>query len=326
MDVALYTGNNTARSITGLAFNPDLVWIKGRSGATDHALYDAVRGAQKDLVSNSTAAETTQTTGLTAFNSDGFSIGTLAKLNTNAATYVAWAWDAGSSTVTNTAGSISSQVRANASAGFSVVTYTGTGSAATVGHGLGVAPSMVIIKQSSGTFAWRVYHQHLGNSNVILLNLTNASASDSLAWNNTSPSSTVVSLGTSQGVNGSGSTYVAYCFAPLAGYSSAFSYTGNGSSDGPFCFLGFRPRLILAKRSDGGSENWYLIDSARGAYNVNDKLLNPNTSATEETYSQVDFLSNGFKIRNTGTGMNANGATMIGFAWAESPFQYARAR
>jgi hypothetical protein len=322
MDVLTITGANQA--YTGLNFSPDFLWFKRRDNIEFHYLFDVIRGGASLLRTNNSDAEGTGTTYISAFGSNGFT--TANGLLVNSASYVTWAWDAGSSTVTNTAGSISSQVRANASAGFSIVTYTGNSTAgATVGHGLGVAPAFIISKSRSNSSEWSCYHQSLGNAQSIILNTT-AAASSSSTWNSTSPTSTVITLGVSGSTNFSGYTHVIYAFAPVAGYSSAFSFTGNGSSDGPFCFLGFRPRLILAKRSDGGSENWYLIDSARGAYNVNDKLLNPNTSAAEETYSQVDFLSNGFKIRNTGTGMNANGATMIGFAWAESPFQYARAR
>jgi hypothetical protein len=329
MDVALYTGNNTARSITGLGFSPDFVWIKGRSGATDHALYDIVRGVEKDLVSNSTAAETTQTTGLTAFNSDGFSIGTLAKLNTNAATYAAWAWDAGSSTVTNTSGTISSQVRANASAGFSVVTYTGTGANATVGHGLGVAPGMVIVKRRNSTGNWQVRHTSIAAASSIQLNLTNAAASATTVWNSTAPSSTVFSIGTDATVNASGGTYVAYCFAPVAGYSSFGSYIGNGSaSDGPFVYTGFRPRFVLLKASSysTASTDWFLWDTARDTYNIASKYLTANRSSSEGVVSYFDILSNGFKFRYTDANNNTNGQTYIWAAFAEHPFQYARAR
>jgi hypothetical protein len=168
-----------------------------------------------------------------------------------------------------------------------------------------------------------VYHASLGAGKAIRLNTTGAEDTSANWWNSTAPSSTLITLGTNY--NGGGNS-VAYCFAPVAGYSAAFSYTGNGSADGPFVFLNFRPALILAKVSSTSGSNWYLIDSVRGAFNVNDKLLNPNTSAVEEVYSQVDFLSNGFKIRNTGTGLNASGVTVIGFAWAENPFSYSLAR
>jgi hypothetical protein len=323
MDVALWTGNGSARSITGLAFNPDLVWIKGRSGATDHALYDAVRGVQIDLVSNSTAAETTQSTGLTAFNSDGFSIGTLAKLNTNSATYAGWCWDAGSSTVTNTAGSISSQVRANASAGFSVVTWTGAGGSQTVGHGLGVTPAMIIAKNRSTTNSWAVWFTGFTANEYLLLNSTAAKSTFSTQWGST-PTSTVFGVADTS-VNGSGNGIVAYCFAPVVGYSNGFSYTGNGSTDGSFVYLGFRPRLILLKCSST-TGNWTLVDTAREGYNVDNDPLHPNLSNAEGTTDLLDITSNGFKLRTTDASVNSNAATYVGFAWAESPFQYSRAR
>ena len=328
MDVKLYTGNGSTQTISGLGFSPDLVWIKGRSGATDHALYDAVRGVQKDLVSNSTAAETTQTTGLTAFNSGGFDLGSLAKLNTSSATYAAWCWDAGSSTVTNTQGSITSQVRANASAGFSIVTYTGNNtSGATVGHGLGVAPGFVIIKSRSGSTNWIVGHSAAGWLSAFEgLNTTDGfRANDAKYWNNTAPTSTVITFGNEGNLNGSGANFVAYCFAPVAGYSSFGSYTGNGSADGPFVYTGFRPRWIILKNASA-VWNWQLRDTARDTYNPAQSRLFPNTSDAQSTNDPVDILSNGFKIRVTGGDYNGNGNTFVWAAFAESPFAYARAR
>jgi len=328
MDVALYTGNNTARSITGLGFSPDFVWIKGRSGATDHALYDAVRGVQKDLVSNSTAAETTQTTGLTAFNSDGFSIGTLAKLNTNAATYAGWCWDAGSSTVTNTQGSISSQVRANASAGFSVVTYTGTGANATVGHGLGIAPQFFVFKRRNSAQNWAAYHASIANMSqgYLYFNSTHAFTSGYTAvWNSIAPTSTTISIGTDAEVNANTGTYVAYCFAPVAGYSAFGSYTGNGSADGPFVFTGMLPRWLLLKRTSS-TGNWNLFDTSRSNANLVNKYLLPNDPGGEFTFSFGDILSNGFKLRDTSVDWNGSGSTIVYAAFAEHPFQYSRAR
>jgi hypothetical protein len=330
MDVALYTGTGSALTPTSsLGFNPDLVWIKGRSGATDHALYDSVRGVEKRLESNTTDAEVTSDGGVTAFNTAGFSVGTLAQVNTSSATYVAWTWDAGSSTVTNTSGTISSQVRANASAGFSIVTYTGTGANATVGHGLGVAPGMVIVKRRDTSGNWQVRHTSIAAASSIQLNLTNAAASATTAWNSTAPSSTVFSVGTDATVNASGGTFVAYCFAPVAGYSSFGSYTGNGSADGPFVYTGHRSRWILIKRTDSTGD-WYLYDSARGDYNFNSNVLYPNLSNNEVGQGvgvvSIDMLSNGFKPRTATGALNASGGTYVWAAFAESPFQYARAR
>ena len=329
MDVVLYTGTGSALTPTStLGFSPDLVWIKGRSASTDNALYDTVRGATIDLVSNSTAAETTQTQGLTAFNSNGFSVGTLAKVNTNTATYAAWAWDAGSSTVTNTSGSISSQVRANASAGFSVVTYTGTGANATVGHGLGVAPQFIIVKARSAAYNWQCYHISLGAASGIQLNLTNASAGEPTFWNSTAPTSTVFSVGTSVGTNESTKTYVAYCFTPVAGYSAFGSYTGNGSADGPMVFCNFRPRWVMIKASSASGSHWLIIDATRSTYNQTVQQLYANLASAEDiNNSALDLLANGFKCRaDTFANINGSGTTYIWAAFAEHPFSLARAR
>ena len=322
MDVALWTGNGSARSITGLAFNPDFVWIKGRSGATDHALYDAVRGVQIDLVSNSTAAETTQTQGLTAFNSDGFSLGTLAKVNTSSATYAGWTWDAGTTTASNPDGSITSQVRANVSAGFSVVTYTGGGVDGSVGHGLGVAPKIYIAKNRSAVSNWAVAYTIVdGSLDFMYLNLTNAAGNATQSV----PTSTVINLQQSAGETTNGQNYVIYAFTPVVGYSNGFSYTGNGSTDGVFQYLGFRPRLILLKCSST-TGNWTLLDTSREGYNVDNDPLYPNLADAEGTTDLLDITSNGFKLRSTDASVNASAGTYIGFAWAENPFQYARAR
>ena len=326
-DATLYTGTGAALTPTSsLAFSPDLVWIKGRSGATDHALYDTVRGATLDLVSNNGNAETTQTQGLTAFNSNGFSVGTLAKLNTSAATYAAWAWDAGSSTVTNTAGTITSQVRANASAGFSVVTFTCPASGAySFGHGLGVSPAMVIIKdRGTGSTLWCVYHSSATSiSQYLSLNTTNAIATASGIWGS-AITSTVVGSSANIGIFAN-STAVAYCFAPVTGYSSFGSYTGNGSTDGPFVYLGFRPAFLMMKRTNT-TGNWVMLDGKREGYNVDNDPLYANLSNAEGTDDLVDITSNGFKLRTTNADVNASGGTYIYAAFAENPFQYARAR
>jgi hypothetical protein len=321
-----YTGNGSTNTITGLRFQPDFVWVKGRSGATDHALYDSVRGTTKDLVSNSTAAETTQTTGLTAFTSDGFTLGALAKMNTNAATYVAWCWKAGT-TSSNTSGTITSTVSVNATAGFSVVTYTGNGlSSATVGHGLGVAPKMVIVKTRSGVNNWVVYNANLTSASYyLLLDSTAAQASAPSVWNSTAPTSTVFSIGSASTTNASSSaTYVAYCWADVSGYSKAFSYTGNGSTDGSFVYVGFLPRFVMIKRTDTTGD-WYMWDTARNTFDVITNTLLANSSAAETSATSIDALSNGFKLRNTTAGFNASGGTYIGMAWATNPFKNSNA-
>jgi hypothetical protein len=322
MDVALYTGNGSTQTISGLNFSPDFVWIKARSQGTDwHALFNTIVGPTKRLFSNSTAAEATNAQTLTAFNSDGFSVGNTSEVNGSSTTYVAWTWDAGSSTVTNNAGSISSQVRANPGAGFSVVSYT-FNSTGTVGHGLGVAPEFVIVKARGLSTQWFVYHKTLGTSKYIRLSFTGPAVNFADGW--TPVNSTVFQM--EAGLQSTGSTYVAYCFAPVAGYSSFGSYTGNGLADGPFVYTGFRPRWVLVKNSSATGA-WILLDSARDTYNVAGLTLTPDASTAESSNdSRWDFLSNGFKIRNTYGNQNNNTETYIYAAFAEHPFQSSRAR
>lgn len=331
----LWTGNGGSQSISSLSFSPDFVWIKARSaGTTSHCLFDTIRGTTKGLHSDQTIAEWTDTATLTAFNSNGFTLAGHPYTNGNGTTYVGWTWDAGSAAnpTTNTQGSIISSVRANQSAGFSIVTYTGTGSAATVGHGLGVAPSLLIVKQRNAVRAWEVYHKDLGASYYLEMNVTNAKGGPySGLWNDTAPTSTVFSIKDDGGVNQSTGTYVAYCFAPVAGYSSFGSYTGNGSADGPFVYTGHRSRWVLIK--DTGSGNWRIYDTARDLYNQATAKLYPNSSTSEngvsgETASTntLDVLSNGFKLRTSNSETNFSGNTYIWASFAENPFQYARAR
>jgi hypothetical protein len=336
MDVALWTGTGSStRSVSGLAFSPEFVWFKSRSNSFSHNLYDAVRGAGsgKNLLTDKTEAEGWESSVygyISSFDSTGFSLAQGSNSfpwgNQTNATYVAWCWDAGSSTVTNTAGSISSQVRANASAGFSIVTYTGTGSNATIGHGLGVAPQFFLIKRRNTSSSWIAWHTSIGNSDILRLESTNATQTISGFWQNTRPTSSLIYLDTDGTVNANGSTYVCYAFAPVAGYSAFGSYTGNGSSDGPFVYTGFRPRFVLFKRTDSvSSGDWVIYDSARDPYNVCQNYLLPNTSGAEGVFANVDYLSNGFKLKSTGS-INTSGGTWIYAAFAESPFQYARAR
>jgi hypothetical protein len=267
---------------------------------------------------------------LTAFNSDGFTVNSDTSTGANGVTYIGWQWNAGGSTVTNTSGSISAQVRANATAGFSVVTYTGNGtSGATVGHGLGVAPSMVIVKQrtDSGTY-WNSYHISIGNGSAIDLNTTSAASASSFYWNNTSPTSSVFSISTNGTgyTNVSGKNYVAYCFAAVAGYSAFGSYTGNGAADGVFVYLGFRARFLMIKRTDS-TGGWVMLDTARDTYNDVDNYLYANSSAANAGSSNVlDINSNGFKIRNSWTDINASGGTYVYMAFCENPLKLSLAR
>jgi len=336
MAATLYAGSSSAQSITntvnGVSFQPDLVWGKNRSNVNSHRLTDVNRGVGLVLFSNSTNGDTTGDGQLSSFNSNGwtFTSGAGAGLNESGNNYVAWNWKAGGTPVSNTTGSITSQVSANTAAGFSVVTFTGTGSAATVGHGLGVAPQMVIAKTRNGVNDWFVYTQARGATKTLYLNLTNAEGTTSAVWNNTAPTSTVFTVGTTFSTN----TCVAYCFAAVAGYSAFGSYTGNGSADGPFVYLGFRPRWLMIKNITN-AQPWIIVDTSRNTYNQAGDYLQANSSAAENGGSAVstatadDILSNGFKLRNNASSSgytNGSGDTYIYAAFAENPFKYSNAR
>ena len=321
MDASLYTGNGSTQSITNTAgFKPDLVWVKSRSAATDHKLTDSVRGVQKALISDTTGAETTDTNGLTAFNSNGWSLGTDTNYNNNTATYVGWQWQAGQgSTSSNTSGSITSTVSVNATAGFSVVTWTDSASTYTVGHGLGVAPQFIILKDRSNAYNWDVGCNAIGWANRLKLNDTTATSAG--YWNSTAPTSSVFTyIG-----NGTGNM-VAYCWTPIAGFSSFGSYTGNGSTDGAFVYTGFRPKYIMMKSTS--VESWEIFDTSRSSYNQAVALLEADSSGAENnsSTSAIDILSNGFKQRNTRAATNGSGTTYIYMAFAENPFKNALAR
>ena len=340
-DAKLYTGNGSTQAIAGIGFSPDLVWLKSRSQTNvSHQLYDVVRGASKMLQSDNTTVEST-VSGVSSFDSNGFTLGSNTGGNNSGSTYVAWAWDAGSSTVTNnTDGSITpTGLRANPSAGFSVVTYNGTGSNATFGHGLNAAPELVIVKSRSDSQNWAVYSAYASGASTpseeyAYLNTTNSwrSTGGGAFWNNTSPTSSVVHVGTDNDTNASGKTYVAYCFAPVAGYSAFGSYSGNGSEDGAFVYTGFRPAFILTKASSSNSNNnnnWNIIDTTRDPYNEASELLAPNSSGAvlDNAHTGIDILSNGFKLKGDSNGQsNYNGWDYIYAAFAEHPFKSARAR
>ena len=324
----LYTGNGGTQSITGVGFQPDFTWVKSRTTTNGNGFEDAVRGAGITLESNNTAAEVNYSAYFTAFTSDGFNMALGGGFfNSNGQNYVAWNWRASNTTaVTNTSGSVTSTVSANTTSGFSVLTYSGGNlTSATIGHGLGVAPSMVIVKRRNAVDDWRTYHVSVGATKYMDLNTTNAAATATVVWNDTAPTSTVFTVGNSASVNASGGTYVAYCFAPISGYSAFGSYTGNGSTDGPFVFTGFRPAFVLTKRTDSTGD-WQLMDSSRDTYNVANKALFPNTTDLETTGYSKDFLSNGFKIRDSGASLNASGGSYIYMAFASNPFKYSLAR
>jgi hypothetical protein len=322
-DTQIWTGNSSSRSITGYSFSTDLVWIKSRSHTTNHVLYDIVRGATKVLYADAAAAEATQSTQLTSFNSDGFSLGTGNEVNQSSRTYVGWAWDGGSSTVSNTDGSVTSNVRANPSAGFSAVTYQSNGTrGASIGHGLNTAPAWVVVKNRDNSYDWMVGHDGLGGwSNFIRLNTNGAKGSAVTIFANTAPTSSVFYVGEDNTVNAGSSVqnYLALCWSEVSGYSKFGSYTGNGSSDGPFVFTGFRVAWLMTKRTDT-AENWEIRDSTRNPHNRTNLTLFPHSISAEDTGSvDFDLLSNGFKVRNTNGSTNANGGTYIYMAFAENP-------
>ena len=341
-NVVLWTGDtNDDRSITGVGFQPDLVWIKSRSTTWGHWLYDVVRGTGNTLQSESTNFESVNYTYgyLDAFETDGFGLQAGATsddaVNANTHTYVAWNWKAGGTGVSNTDGSITSTVSANPDAGFSIVGYTGNDtSGSTIGHGLSQAPEMIIVKERSQTRDWTVYHKELGNTGGLRLNTTSAAETTREGWwSNTDPSSSVITLGGDPQndwyqTNQTGQTYIAYCFHSVDGFSKVGSYVGNGSTgtSGPFVYLGFRPRFILVKGAvNDSASDWHIWDSERDGTNPINAVLYPNYFIVEDTTAtyQIDMLSNGFKVTaSNALPFNNNNATYIYYAIAEQPFKY----
>jgi len=339
----LYTGTGASLSNTGIGFKPDFVWMKSRSAATVHTAYDSVRGVQLQLVIDDFTAETTQAQGLTAFNTDGSTIGSLAAINTASATYNSFNWLAGDApTVNNTAGAgniptagsvkidgsnlstalsgsiAATRLSANTVSGFSIVTFNGTGANATVAHGLGTTPELVIVKNRNlNPTYWATYSKVTGNAGYVALNDNDQYLVNATYWNNTSPTSTVFSLGSSTTTNNSGVPMLAYCFASIKGFSKIGGYTGNSSSNGPFVYTGFRPAWVLLKRYDNAA-SWILFDNKSSTFNETQKYLVPDSPAIEATGFDIDILSNGFKIRVNST--TTNGGSVLYMAFAENPF------
>ena len=320
-DIILYTGDDIdGREIIGLDFTPDLVWVKSRNQDKSNFISDQVRGALKAIGTNSVSAEYNPATSSTGGGIDtsvtgGFSVvkGTvdpgLDNVNKTAYTYVAWNWKEGTKY------------------GFDIVGYEGTGVARTVAHNLGVAPEMMIVKNRDSAYQWVVYHKQTTATHYLGLNLTDAAAASTVQWNDTEPTSSVFTLGVSLATNESGSNIISYLFTSVEGFSKVFGYTGNGNADGPFVYCGFRPRYVLLKRSDSAA-SWKIHDTTRDIYNVTTKSLYPDLTSAEYSASNQswDILSNGFKIRDSNTDMNASAGNFIGIAFAEHPFKYANAR
>jgi len=325
-NTVLYTGTGSNLAITGVGFKPDWVWCKSRSAAEDHTGWDAVRGSTARLSQNTTGAEYVNgTQGMQSFNNDGFTCGVSDQYNKSGQTQVSWCWLGANTTVSNTSGTITSTVSANTTAGFSIVSYTGNlTNGATVGHGLGVAPSMMIVRRRNNGDNWIVYNRAMSSSGDYYLYLQSTDAKSNLynQFYDTAPTSSVFYLSNSNATNASGDTYIAYCFAEVKGYSKFGSYTGNGSADGTFVYTGFKPAFILIKRSDSTAD-WYLQDNVRNQnFNGDPKTLQPNTTSTESTIGtwSIDNLSNGFKIRESNAAVNASGGTYIYMAFAQNPF------
>ena len=328
----LYAGNGTAIGSGGLevnqsensTFQPDFVWIKNRSAADNHMLYDSVRGATKDLHSNAAAAEVTDTEGLSTFDTDGFTVGSNVEVNTNTENYVAWQWNA-PTTSTNTDGSVNTSLSVNQTSGFSIGTFDGTGANLTAGHGLGVAPDFIMATVRPDAANWNVYHSAIGNTGALRLNLRNPTSTSSQYWNNTSPTSTVITFGNNGSSNSSGNSTIFYAFTEVEGYSAFGSYVGNGNASGPMINLGFEPAFLMFKST--GDNKWVMKDTERSPFNDSSLSLVANNSDAELTNDQpIDINSNGFKLRTTGSGVNSNGVTYVYIAFASSPFKTANAR
>jgi len=317
----LYTGNGSTQTISGVGHQPDMTWVKVRSETGSHRLADAVRGYTKYIFPNGTDAEGTSSTNITSWNSDGFALGN-GSINENTRTYASWNWKANGAGSSNTDGSITSTVSANTTSGFSIVSYTGTGSAgATIGHGLGVAPNVIITKTrtNSGRY-WGVYHSSLGNTGVMALNDSQAFDTNTTYWNDTTPSATLFTVGTNGDTNSSG-TMIAYCFAEKTGYSKFGSYVGNGNADGPFIYTGFKPAWVMIKMTSG-TDNWIIQDNKRNSFNTHtSERLRANSSGAEFSSSNpIDLYSNGFKAMSGSDGeFNGSGSTYIYMAFAEAP-------
>ena len=328
--VQLYTGNGSANHAITLGgdtdMQPDLVWIKNRDATDSNCLFDSARGATNVLHSDTETAEVTDTDTLDSFASDGFQVDADVKVNTNAEKYVAWCWKAGTSFTNDQSatgvGSIDSDGSINTTSGFAIIRWSGTASNATIAHGI-AAPKMMIIKRiSGGTEQWIVYHQAISPAKHLFLNLTDAETADTNNFQNTATTSSVFSVGTYNQMNASGTdNMIAYCFAPKQGFSKFGTYTGNGNADGPFIYTGFRPAMVILKESGASGDNWQIMDNKRKPANPVDGLLKPNASTAEQDPSDAkDFLSNGFKIKNSAAENNGSGNTFIYMAWAEAPF------
>ena len=327
-NTVLYTGNGGTQSITGVGFQPDWIWLKGRSATSDHKINDVIRGTDAYLSSNNSAAEDSTGSGIQSYNSDGFSLGGAQYINDNSVTYASWNWKAGTSASGNTSGSGTAKTfssSSNSTSGFSIVKYVGNGTTNhAIPHGCGTPPTMIIVKTTTkSNQAWPVdcRQDNNGAGGVMYLNETGGAGGygNDNPFTSVAPTSSVFSVGSPGNTNFNNDTYIAYCFAEKKGYSKFGSYTGNGDSDGAFVYTGFKPAFVMFKRSSG-TGNWQLLDNKRLGYNVENRTIYPNSNIAEQDENDADLLSNGFKLRGSGTDGNGSGSKYIYMAFAENPF------
>ena len=317
----LWNGNSSTQAITGVGFQPDFVWLKQRTGTQRHQLLDAIRGANVILKSDGTDASGADTDILNSFDSDGYTLGYQDQSNDTGATYVGWNWKANGSGSSNTDGTINTTyTSANTTSGMSIIQYSGNGTAgATIGHGIGVAPKCVIIKRTDTTSNWIFGTGARGFDKFLYLNTTGAETDNAGTFNDTAPSSSVITLGSWNDVNNSSGTYIAYCFAEKKGFSKFSSFVGNGSTDGTFVYTGFKPAFVVVKKSSEATGQWRMMDSKRSTSNVVNKSVYANLSNAESSDTMLDFTAQGFKMRSTDQDVNKSGVTYIYMAFAEEP-------
>jgi hypothetical protein len=327
MNTKLYTGTGASHAITGVGFQPDWVWLKSRSYADNHTVFDAPRGVTKRIFSNLDQAEATEAQSLKTFDSDGFTLGTDTLANGGSGkTYAAWNWKANGAGSSNSDGSITATVSANATAGFSIVKYTGAGGTQTVGHGLGAIPEVVMVKRLDSANGWIVWNKYLqGNNKYLILNTTAAQATNSTFFQETPPTSSVFYVGNDAGINGGSNTYVAYCFKSIKGFSKHGYYNGNGNTDGNFVYTGFKPKLVIIKvaYASAGSDfvnHWFMFDNELNGYNESNEYLKSDADeAISSGTNRINFLSNGFKCRTTNDSVNSASGVYTYMAWADEP-------
>ena len=322
-NTVLYTGNGSSNAITGLGFQPDLVWAKSKSSAQNHVLLDSSRGQGLLFSSLANAEQTSGGPFMTSYDSDGFTYSSSgSNANDSGQNYVAWCWRAnGGTTASNTEGTTTSTVQANTKAGFSIIQYAGNSSSgSTIGHGLDSAPDFILFKARTGVENWAVYHRSLGGTKALILNTNSAAITNSNRFNDTDPSATLITMGNVGNVNESGKNYVAYAWHDVEGFQKFGNYIGNGNADGPFIYTGFRPRLLVLKRN--AADNWFVFDSARDTFNVVGDYLLWDASQAESASSLLDFTSNGFKLRSSSASLNPSGNEILYMAWGDVPFKY----